>query len=429
MEEYMEERPIKKRIKKIIVSFLVILIVIIVKGNILSYASSASLSLTTKNNTVTVGDSISVTLYVEADDIIGDFEAYITYDENVLEFKTGGPFVNGDDGLLKVSDVSPIEEEISKKYILKFKAIATGTSEIAIKSKAMIFNYSDGLEMSVSSKSLDISVKASPSASNNNNIKLLKISPSKLIPEFDPKITSYKVDVENEVTKLILSGITEDKGAKIAVIGAENLLVGENTVKIVVTAESGDEKEYSITVTRAASADEEIKTEEDSLDSEVDNNEEVEIEDKFKVYNEGGEIFIENSFKYKIIPLDKEVVIPSGYIKTQLILYGVQITAYTLESDLENDLFLIYAEGEDLGEGFYQYDRVEKTMQRYMIVPSYNDNEDLDKNEPINFVQYKNKIEQLSIVVAILSTLIAFLIIVIIGLVIKRKEYKDEDNF
>lgn len=420
---------IKYKWPRCIACLIMVFLVVITRTSFLSYASSASVNLTTKNSTVAVGDDVVVTLSIEADDTIGNFEAFISYHEDMFEFQSGGPFINGDDGLLKISDLSPSDEETSKKYIIKFKAVKVGSSEIAIKDRAMIFNYDDGLEMSVSTKKLSLVVKPSATASKNANLQLLKVSPSSLSPSFDKNITSYKLDVSSEVTKLIVSGVAEDNKSTITVLGEDKLVVGENVVKIIVTAESGDKKEYTIIVTKGLDMVEDTTLDDstDEGDIEEDYNDSTELIDKFKVSNEDGIIFIENSYEYQVLEPEMDIDIPAGYIKTKLILYGVQITAYTLESDLESDFLLIYAKGEDSEEGFYQYDRVEKTLQRHANLSSSNNNTIHDSSIAMTSDQYKNKLEQLSVIIALFSAFSALLILLVIRLYMKLKGYKNDD--
>ena len=71
-----------------------------------------------------------------------------------------------------------------------------------------------------------------------------------LSPLFHSDITEYTMEVPNEVTEIILSITTQDTKCTYVVEGGKDLVVGENTVTVVCTAEDGSVRNYVITVTR-----------------------------------------------------------------------------------------------------------------------------------------------------------------------------------
>ena len=86
--------------------------------------------------------------------------------------------------------------------------------------------------------------------STNKALKDLVIENYKLTPEFDADVTKYSVEVPKDVDKLEISGITQDENAKVDIVGNDNLKVGNNIVKVTVTAEDGTTRIYTITVTK-----------------------------------------------------------------------------------------------------------------------------------------------------------------------------------
>lgn len=81
-----------------------------------------------------------------------------------------------------------------------------------------------------------------------------------LNPKFDKKTTSYTVEVPYKIKNLNIEAVAEDEAfAKVDISGAENLEVGENEIKIIVTAEDGTPKEYILKVTRLEGTPEEIE--------------------------------------------------------------------------------------------------------------------------------------------------------------------------
>lgn len=86
--------------------------------------------------------------------------------------------------------------------------------------------------------------------SSNNYLKGLKIEEASLTPEFNKETTSYKANVGKDIVKLKIDASAEDDKSKVEISGNEELKEGENTVKIIVTAENGETKTYTITVTK-----------------------------------------------------------------------------------------------------------------------------------------------------------------------------------
>ncbi|MCX7571876.1 cadherin-like beta sandwich domain-containing protein [Tumebacillus sp. DT12] len=99
--------------------------------------------------------------------------------------------------------------------------------------------------------------------SGNNNLSNLTVSAGTLDPVFAPGEISYSVSVGNEVTSLDLTPTVDDLTASVKVAGADvvsgnahtvALHVGANPIQVTVTAENGSTKTYTVTVTRAASS-------------------------------------------------------------------------------------------------------------------------------------------------------------------------------
>ena len=92
--------------------------------------------------------------------------------------------------------------------------------------------------------------------SSNNDLKSLKIEQYELVPEFDPDVTEYSMKIGENSDALIVDAEAEDEKAEVKITGNDELLTGENVIEIVVTAEDGSTKKYTINVTKG----EELKT-------------------------------------------------------------------------------------------------------------------------------------------------------------------------
>ena len=94
-----------------------------------------------------------------------------------------------------------------------------------------------------------------PEESNNKDLKSLSVGDSlELTPAFSVDVTEYTLTVGEDVTSLDIEAVADDENAKVEITGNDNLLMGENTVEIKVTAEDGTVRTYTINVTKGDTA-------------------------------------------------------------------------------------------------------------------------------------------------------------------------------
>lgn len=384
----------------------------IILNNKLTLAASAEIELSTDLSEVTVGDDVYVYLRITSDVMFGDFESNLTYDDDILEYREGASVITGSSGFLRISDFGSSEETTNRKYTMMFRAISTGTTEISFPGRAMVYSHDTGDEMPVSSNVLSIKVKAAQTASDNASLKNLKISPVDLTPEFKNDVYEYGSSVGSDITQLVINAVPEDSKAVVSISGNDLLKEGENKVIVKVTAETGSVKEYIINVYR------EFASEDESQEPTIAPGKTQSV---FEVVKIGGEVFAIYNGRYKIVLPASDVKIPSGYIKTKAIISDVSIDAYYPENDMENDFFLIYAEN-GLGEkGFYSYDRIEKTLQRFVENKKSTGNVVVtDNDEVMNSKQYKENLTKAGIVIAVLAVICAVLIVGFIRMYLKK---------
>ena len=87
-----------------------------------------------------------------------------------------------------------------------------------------------------------------PSKASDKALKTLEVTPEGLDPEFDPETTSYTLNVGADVEKLEIKAAPNDEKATVEITGNESLVVGDNAVKITVTAQDGTTRIYTINV-------------------------------------------------------------------------------------------------------------------------------------------------------------------------------------
>jgi len=96
--------------------------------------------------------------------------------------------------------------------------------------------------------SLNKNVTVKPPKSGNNNLSSLSIDGVSLSPSFNASTTSYTASTEK--SSININATKEDSNASISGTGIKNLNYGNNTFNIIVTAENGTKKTYTITVNR-----------------------------------------------------------------------------------------------------------------------------------------------------------------------------------
>lgn len=96
-------------------------------------------------------------------------------------------------------------------------------------------------------KTYTINVNRDDGRDTNADLEYLKVEEGKV--EFNKDITEYKITVENIVNKITINAKAVSSKAKVSITNP-TLVVGENKVKVLVTAENGATKEYVITVIR-----------------------------------------------------------------------------------------------------------------------------------------------------------------------------------
>ena len=85
--------------------------------------------------------------------------------------------------------------------------------------------------------------------SSNNNLKSITIENSKIMPDFNPNIVNYEVNLDSkDISEINIMAEAEDKNAKVEGQGTITIKEGANDAKIIVTAENGSVKIYNLTI-------------------------------------------------------------------------------------------------------------------------------------------------------------------------------------
>lgn len=394
-------------------------------------AASAMIEFVQSEETVSVSDTLTVVMTVNSSEGIDAIDAYVSYDANMIEFKSGGKYVSGSSGLIHVLAEGLGGTDTMVKFSLQFTAIGAGNCAVNLSDVAKVKGVTEA--MSTSSNRLSITIQGAagdngagstlpssitPSLSSDNKLKSLSISSGALDPKFDPEVTKYNLTVSNDVESLYFSYEASDTDAVVSFEGNEGLKDGKNTVNVVVKAPNKDIKKYVIKVTHETIAE--------TAEREAKENGETIGAIAFEVLNKNGKVYIQNQYRFQIVDVEDRELVPAGYAKTSVLLYGVNVTAYTIANDLDSDYLLMYCEDENGNKDFYQFDRQEKSLQRYTgkLVDRVNASAKSDSQSGMTSDKYESNLSQMAIIIAILVAFCVLLLLAIISIVLKQMKSK-----
>lgn len=408
----------KNKWNKVITGVVVFYLLLLVVPVVVADAASATITLSTETEEIRVGDMVELQLTIVADTVIGDFEAFLRYDDTIFEFYSAASCITGGAGMLKIADIGASPSQQDRVYRIYFQALEQGECEVAIYNRPVVYSYSDGTELSVTGFSKIFTVKPSNNASSDSSLSALYLVDSLaqsifLTPTFSSEIKTYYTTVGYSTEELIISAISTDNKAKVEVLGGNELLLGNNEVKISVVAEDGSETVYTIFVQRL---------EEDKTIEKVEIPEQK-VEVGITSETIEGIIRLTQYHNYIVCERPMDFVIPDGYVTTILMIEEAQITAYVKEEDTQEEFLLLTLKNEAGEVNWYKYDRIEQTLQRvceeeYIVTQIVQQN---DEQLQEALLQYETQQKGLIIVVAMLSGIILVLLMVILWLCIRHR--------
>ena len=393
-----------KRTFKIFISLLTIAVLMLSFFAFNTFAAGTTISL--NKSSVTVGDTVKVTITFNAGEAMYGVEGVVNYDSSVLEYKDGN--ASGSAGVLKIVESPSGDSKVS--YTLTFTAKKAGSASVSVSNS---FYAGETTDKGLSGSSVRVSV-TDKTLSANANLKSLYLSDGSLSPSFSASVTSYEVKVKNSVTECKVSATAQDSGAEISIEGSSTLNIGSNTRKVIVTAPSGATKTYTITIIRSET-DEEIPVEANPLEIDIEGNKMLIATDISTVklfsgftaaqidfggtnvavavsedneytlyylrkaedetlgpytYNEENGTFEklksvtqwENTYIFADIPAYR--ALPQNFYTTNVQIAGMNVKCYATSGFDMSDFYYIYcyANGK---YGFYRYDSSENVLQRY----------------------------------------------------------------
>ena len=382
----------KKILKSIIVVTIMFLSINIVK------AASATISMS-GNGTTIVGNNVTVTVTLSSSDALGSWDFSIGYDTSLLRLTNSTA-----EKMQRSVGYAQSASQTSKSYTFTFTTLKSGSASVYVNS-AEVYGFDESV-MSVNKGSKTITIKTQAqieaSYSKDNYLKSLSVEGYDLSPSFDKETLEYTLNLDSNIESVKVIAIKSDSSASVEGDGEISLSEGSNQVTIVVTAENGSKRTYTININVKEVNPIIVKVDGEEYTL-IKRKSLLEIPDNFKetivvineeeipaLYNEitkytlvglkdkdgtvklyiydldSGKytIYQELSFNSnKLFMLDAPYV-PSGLIETTIKINDDDVVAYKFNN---NDVYyIIYGMNLNTGnKDFYMYDSEELTIQRY----------------------------------------------------------------
>ena len=170
----------------------------------------------------------------------------LNYDKNILQLTSSSAESGGT--AMAASSATGLTK---KSYTFKFKALKTGNANLSIVAySAYAFDDMSVLSLSTNGKSVKIITQQELEASysKNNDLKSLTVEGFEITPAFNKDTLEYQVIVPEGTKEINIGAQVSDSRAHVSGTGTQAVTEGTNSFPIVVKAENGSEKTYTLTV-------------------------------------------------------------------------------------------------------------------------------------------------------------------------------------
>ncbi len=285
--------------------------------------NAASVNLRVSTSSVTIGNSVSVTVGVSGAD---GWEYCVNYNQELFKLIEAGSDTGG--ACVKTGGTSTGYSSVT----YRFQALKSGSASFS--ASGNFYNYSDSAENGIASSPLSgssaaVTVRGAEEASkqitnnanlsSNANLRVFEVVGYQIEPEFNKNITEYTLNVDSSVESVQVNAYREDNTARTTPIDIVNLTEGVNKVSVTITAAKGNKKTYTILITRA----------------EVN---------PVKVTIDGKE--------YSVVNKENAIELPAGYVTTSVNIDGKEVMAY---KNNQANITLVILKDADTNMAYYIY--------------------------------------------------------------------------
>jgi len=229
-------------------------------------AASANVSISAPGS-VYVGDTVNVSVTVSSGSSLGSWDFTVGYDDSKLAYSSSTSGASQ-----TAAGYAQGGGQTSVTYTWTFKAIDSGSASFNVNGIS-VYAFDDDSQMSIGgSTSTSINVVRPSSGGSNggsnggsggsnsgddqpdynyeysddNSLSYLNVEGFDI--SFDPSVTEYSVSVPNDTKKVSVGATANDGKASVSGIGDYEVSEGSNKIEVLVTAENGDTRTYTIDV-------------------------------------------------------------------------------------------------------------------------------------------------------------------------------------
>lgn len=374
----------KKRVTRWIVMMAAVCTMLLFPA-LTGYAAEGTLMLSDPEGMV--GGEIPVTVRIDGGgQPIGDVNVTLSYDTALLEF-ISGTSVEGGEGTLTLTR-SGTGAETEMVFEMLFRGLAEGTAAIRVTDSTAYLFSDETLNLTAGESAVTIGPDdgtggAAPSGEPTERI---------LGQESIEINGAYYAIYENFSDALIPAGFTR---STVQYAGVEHSAIRQDSSgKVMLFMISGEEDPITVLYNES--------------DSTFIRAERVDVSESFYIY---------------VLSSADGSGLPEAFYETSLALHGVNFPAW--QNMEANDFYLIYALSSGGVEGFYQYDQVDTTYQRYVAPVKAEEPEQEEDSSTLGKVQ-KIITDNLLILAAAVGVIVLILFIIILVLSVKLGRRNEE---
>lgn len=378
-----------------------------------AYAASGKVTVSSASGNV--GSKVTVTCKVSVSGTdIGAADITLSYDPSALEATGCGGGANATGGAVTYSGYASAEGSKSLSFTVTFRIRKEGSFPVTV-SSAHVYDWDDHSvsitkgKGTVTGKAVttpdpveeDKPDKTEDTRDKNSKLSKLQVNPGTLSPAFSAGTLEYTVTVPETTKDVTISATAKSAKARVSISGGKDLNLGANTAKVIVTAENGTTTVYKLTIMcgeeKTITIQGNVYTIHNTIkDSKVPKDffkgnmkydgrsYEAVKHDKGEVYMfylkgaKGSQFFLydrasEAFYPYTRVefangnyiiplPLDNKIAQFANHEQIVVELNDKQFNAWKLDDNFS----VIYAMNQDGRNLLYQYDNVDRSLQRYL---------------------------------------------------------------
>jgi len=228
------------------IKFIVLTLICIIFMPLTVNAASGTVKVSS-SGTVVKGNRVTVTVTLSSNTAIGSWQMDLNYDKSYLQLVSS----TAEGGGSRMVGYATNGSTKSKTYTFAFKTLKSGTTRVSV-SSYLAYDYEtmSDMQLTSSNKSIRIMTQEELEAtySKDNNLKSLIVEGYELDKKFDKNTLEYTVNVPTGTTSVKIKATENDPKSSVSGDGEIEVTEGLNTIPIIVTAQNGSEKAYTLTV-------------------------------------------------------------------------------------------------------------------------------------------------------------------------------------